>query len=324
VSEEKKPNDLAIERLAEVKQRSNEQTLIRRRLLANGYTPLANKGKVPIPSGWQKLRIDEEKIAEWDRMAIHPTTGVRLESGLAVADFDIDDRAAMDAIINSMPEELRVALKDAPVRHSGGAKEAWFFRYLGAPFTRRSSSKFVAPEADPEKASGHQLEVFDGAPSKAGGSSRQFGAFRAHTFNSNTNEVKKEYGWRETSLLDVPLVKLPVLTKEQVDALCRHVDHMLIRLGWTSLEKKPLSEVKGKTAFKQTKVYDLTEDMVFDIAIGEPADGGPGEQVTLQQLMDLAKGCGPEKGVRLRATFVLLKDGERRGACSDTCRCKAF
>lgn len=233
-----------------------KQTAIRRKLLSNGYTPLANKDKMCILPGWPGLEVDEELIEEWSGALKYRATGVRLDNGLVMLDFDIDDEAAMDEIVLSIPDDLYAAFEACPVRRGKGAKEAWFAR-VERPFSRWASAAFIRPgeENDPEPAL-HRLEVF------GGGSPRQAGAYGAHTIGA-TGAVEREYRWADGwGLCEVPLEKLPVVTERQVELLCRHVNEELTRLGWP----RHLRSAGGKT--DAYEVFDLTEDMIFVTADG--------------------------------------------------------
>lgn len=44
------------------RERVEEQTRIRKALLANGYTPLANRDKMCVLTGWPGLNVDDAMI----------------------------------------------------------------------------------------------------------------------------------------------------------------------------------------------------------------------------------------------------------------------
>jgi hypothetical protein len=69
-----------------------ERTKLRLKLLANGYVPLLNHGKVTRLDGWPDLEVTEELIRSWDRSR-HASTGIRIEGGLGVVDVDVEDPA---------------------------------------------------------------------------------------------------------------------------------------------------------------------------------------------------------------------------------------
>ncbi|XAI95334.1 DNA primase/polymerase [Nostoc phage Nsp-JY18] len=232
------------------------QTAIRRQLLSNGYTPLANKDKMCILPGWSTIEVDEEMIEGWSDALKYRATGVRLDNGLVMIDFDIDDADAMLEIMQSIPDHLWEVLQHCPVRRGKGAKEAWFAR-AERPFMRWASAGFIHPghveQAEPPL---QRLEVFGGA------SARQAGVYGAHTIGAD-GSVKIEYTWLdERGLCEVPFEDLPLVTERQIEQLCRHVNEELARLGW----KRFLRSEGGKTDVYE--VFDLTEDMIFVTAEG--------------------------------------------------------
>lgn len=222
-------------------------TALRLKLLANGYTPIRNRDKIPAVKAWQKVKITGAEIKRWQRMSSARSTGLRIENGLAVIDFDIDDQEAMDsiyhAVLDALPELDRA---DVPllVRGGKGAKEAWFVR-TDEPFGRIFSSVWVRPGETADDGM-HRVEIF------AGGSPRQFGAFNWHTVG-----VLK-YRWRDQSPADIRLDQLPVLAKKQFFLICDIVSRKLEELGWHHMDRLPSGENLA------TRVYDLTEDMAFD------------------------------------------------------------
>ena len=227
------------------------QTAIRRQLLSNGYTPLANKDKMCILPGWSTIEVDEEMIEGWSDALKYRATGVRLDNGLVMIDFDIDDRDAVEHIIETMPDHLWNAFCRCPVRWGKGAKEAWFAR-VERPFMRWASAGYIHPDhGNDDEPPLQRLEVFGGA------SARQAGVYGAHTVGAD-GEVKIEYRWANgRGLLELPLEDLPLITEKQVEQLCRHVNEELERLSW----KRFLRSEGGKTDVYE--VFDLTEDMVF-------------------------------------------------------------
>jgi hypothetical protein len=146
-------------------------TSLRLRLLENGYTPIRNRDKRTFMKAWPTAEITPEEIARWERKFPQDTaTGLRLEDGLAVIDFDIDDPIMKDianAVLDAVPAlaDQRVPL---PVRFGKGSKEAWFVR-VDHPFGRLHSRAWLRPGTGPDEGA-HRVEVFGGA------SPRQFGA----------------------------------------------------------------------------------------------------------------------------------------------------
>jgi len=256
------------------------QTTIRRALLANGYTPLANKDKMCILRDWPRLHVDDAKIDEWSNQWKHRGTGVRIENGLVAIDLDIDDADAIAAIIDGLPDDIWALLESAPVRRGRGAKEAWFCRLADGDdaFYRLASAGFRADEA---AESVQRVEIF---ASPDGG--RQFGAFGAHTIGDD-GEVAVAYEWAGyRSLLDVPLAELPVLTRAQLVEVARTATRVLDNLMWVRDLKSP-----GGYSTNEP-IYDL-DDQTF-----ETRDHG---QVDLAELEDLAR---LYDGVRLSASWL--------------------
>ena len=211
-----------------------EQTEIRRRLLANGYAPLANKDKMCVLPGWPGMHIDEVQIDVWSQQLKWRATGVRVENGLVVIDLDVNDDTAMGAIIDALPDDIWAILQHAPVRRGKGAKEAWFCRLAEGEdgFYRLASAGF-RQAADDETV--HRVEIFAG---DEGG--RQFGAYGAHTIGPD-GEVAVSYQWADgLGLCAVPFADLPRLTRKQLATVADTATAALDRIGWQrDLKSKP-------------------------------------------------------------------------------------
>ena len=135
-------------------------TVLRRKLLHNGYTPLPEDDKVSPIKGWNTADVDEAAIDKWDRFRAKTGTAFRLQDDLMVLDFDVDDPEAMALIasrvlhyLNLTPDELPRVLR----RTGSGAKEAWFF-LIDTPFPRYASHTWSKPGEE----KGHRLEAFGG------------------------------------------------------------------------------------------------------------------------------------------------------------------
>ncbi len=98
------------------------QTNIRRALLANGYTPLANKDKMCILKGWPDLFVDAAQIDVWSGQLKWRATGVRIERALVAIDLDVNDADSINAIIDALPAHIWEQLKRAPVRLGKGGQ----------------------------------------------------------------------------------------------------------------------------------------------------------------------------------------------------------
>lgn len=229
---------------------------LRRQLVANGYTPLPNLDKRCVLPGWPDVIVDDETIGKWSRMRRYQATGLRIENRLAAIDIDVNDEQVVariaDMILDTVP-----ALDDATtpllVRRGKGHKEAWFVR-TAEIFSRLHTRRWVRP-GDSIDDGTHSVEIFGGA------SPRQFGAFGAHT-RSEEGEVLVEYRWDDASPLDTPIDRLPVLTKEQFVAISEGAERILQEAGYEPVARSSAGESEAH------RVYDLTDDMVFDMANG--------------------------------------------------------
>lgn len=227
------------------------QTLVRRRLLANGYTPLANKDKMCVLKGWSDMVVDEAKVEEWSQQLRWRATGVRVERGLAVVDVDVNDADAVAAIIDAIPADIWAILQDAPVRRGKGAKEAWFVRLADGeqPFYRLASAGFRQEDGDETV---HRVEIFAGE-----GGGRQFGVYGAHTMGED-DHPRVVYQWdNRRGLVEVPFDDLPRLTRAQLAAVADAATAALDALGWQR-------DVRSKAGFSSNvPIYDL-EDQEFE------------------------------------------------------------
>lgn len=232
----------------------DEQTRIRRALLAGGYTPLANKDKMCILLGWSSLVVDAALIDSWQDAWKYRGTGVRLDNGLCMIDMDINDEVMVAAICDTMPDDLWELFGTAPRRFGRGAKEAWFVR-VDRPFVRWASAAYFKA-GDDDDAPLQRLECF-------ANSGRQAGAFGAHTIGAD-NSVEVPYRWADdVSLLDIPLGELPQVTVEHVERLCDHVTATMAKAGW----RRKMNLRTGETT--EAEVFDLHDEMVFDTVEGE-------------------------------------------------------
>lgn len=223
---------------------------LRLHLLANGYSPIRNMDKRTFMAAWPSTVIDDAEIRSWTRkFSRHAATGLRVENGLCIIDFDIDDTPAMEAltaaVLDAHPE-----LEQTLLRWGKGAKEAWFLR-CDETFTRLHTRSFVKPGEVADDGT-YRVEIF------GGGSPRQFGAFGPHTIDERTREVKVAYEWADdVSPATVPLADLLEVPKAVLWSVIDIAEAVLIEAGWTLHEKS----TKGESA--SGKVYDLTSDMLF-------------------------------------------------------------
>jgi hypothetical protein len=261
------------------------QTDIRRRLLANGYSPVPNYDKRCFMVGRNDVVVDGALIDVWSTQLKNLSTGVRVQWPLVAIDIDVDDVPALEAIVDALPEELWDKVRHAPVRRSSSrTKEAWFVRLDEGcdPFSRLTSASFFHPEdPDGEDGTTHRVEIF--GPE----SGQQMGVFGAHTRDdSDVTVVHKDYVWDGPSLLDVAIWDLPVLTRAEVAAIADTATRVLTDIGWGR-------KLRSKSGFSSPQtLFDLGEDKAFEIT--------GGETLSLGELLDVARG---ERGVRLAASF---------------------
>ena len=273
----------------------NTITELRLQLLENGYSPIRNRDKRTFMPAWPDVELTAEEITRWERkFSRDKGTGLRVENGLAVIDFDINDKVAMDMIADRVCEripklgDLNAALC---VRLGKGAKEAWYVR-TDEDFGRIHSRSWTRPGEGVDDGT-HRVEIFGGA------SARQFGSFGPHTV-ADDGTVEVEYRWVDRSPLDTPQSELPELTKKEFFEIADIVEEVLRELGWGQVERSTAGENDA------IRVYDLTDDMQFDL--------NTGDTVSLQQLRELAA-ADPDGGLRCSASWLEGAEAVNRSRC---------
>lgn len=270
-------------------------TELRKQLLANGYSPIRNRDKRTFMQGWPTVEITETEIDSWARKHKRDkATGLRIEDGLCAIDFDINDKAAMVEIANRIfDRNLKLGDVNAALlsRLGKGFKEAWFVR-TDEEFGRLHSRGWTRP-GEGADAGVHRVEIFGGA------SARQFGAFGPHTVTDD-GVVEVTYRWPERSPLDTRQSELPELTKAELHEIVDIVEEVLLELGWQPV----LLSTKGENDAQ--RVYDLTEDMSFDLDTGDT--------VSLFELRELAAGQH-DGGLRCSASFLEGDGAVNRTRC---------
>lgn len=264
---------------------------LRTQLVANGYSPLPNVGKACYLEGWPKVEITPEVLARWSRRhSRFQDTGLRVENGLAVIDLDINDEAGAAAVAAAIEAEFP-ALLSALVRYGKGYKEAWFCR-TAEPFSRIHTFRFWAPGLnDPDVNEAHCVEIF------GGGSPRQFGAFGAHTRDKAGDVVVAyewagDFGpdqgpdWAPQSPANTPLADLPELSKADFFKIAEIAEATLRARNFEQVTRSTSGESEA------VRVYDLTDDMVFEC----------NDEVTrsLAELRDVAG----QEGLRCSASWL--------------------
>lgn len=269
-------------------------TEIRKQLLANGYTPLPNLDKRCVLPDWPRVAVTDQTVDKWARMRRYAATGVRVENGLAVIDIDVNDAAMTTAIsdwiVRNIPE-LGDAAAPWLVRVGKGHKEAWFVR-TSETFSRLHTRRWVRP-GDTADDGTHSVEIF------GGGSPRQFGAFGAHT-REDDGTVTVEYQWVEgASPADTPLSDLPVLTKAQFAAIADAAEALMRDAGWSAVARSSAGESESQ------RVYDLTDDMIFDLA--------DGRSLSLPQLRQALE--AEPSGLRCSASWLEGEEAKNTSRC---------
>ena len=136
-------------------------------------------------------------------------------------------------------------IKQAPARFGSGESVTYFTQLAVGEelFVRHASRKYAKPaeiadwRADPEqKPKHHQVEIFGGAPTKAGKVSRQFGIYGPHTRASGGVEGIL-YAWADgPTLADTPLHGLPTVTVAQVHEVLDRFDTAAVAAGFEAIE----------------------------------------------------------------------------------------
>lgn len=267
-------------------------------MLANGYTPTRNRSKITYQVGWPSAVVDEAEIKRWSRrFSRDQATGCRIEDSLAAIDIDIDDKTLVDRIANRILDiapELENENVPLLVRRGKGAKEAWFVR-TDETFSRIHSRAWTRPGAAVD-AGAHRVEIFGGAVA------RQFGVGNWHTLPSDECPDGIRYAWAGPSPADTPKSELPVLTKAQFFAIVDAAEAELKAAGWSPVEKSQKGESDA------VRVYDLTEDMQFDLNTGDTVS-----LLALRELAAAVHGTGDE--LRCSASFLEGPSAVNRTRC---------
>ena len=135
------------------------RTAFRLAMLANGFQPLLNDCKRSIETGWPTRVVDEAEVKSWDRSAL-TSTGMKLDSDLAVIDVDVKDAGLVDALAGALDERFPELFARGLVRHAGGPKEAWIAR-VDEPFRRLASRRWYrGSDPDDPAVPKHMVECF--------------------------------------------------------------------------------------------------------------------------------------------------------------------
>ncbi len=242
-------------------------TSIRLRLFQNGYHPILCHGKVPAMAGWNSTTYvteqlhdgprgkTAERIESWrKRFSQAVTTGVRIEGGLLVIDIDVDDFAAVEALLMLIAAIAPQVAAFAPTRYGGGEKMALFCRVEGEDFIRIASHKYRRPVDGVDKY--HAVEIFGGRPFRSGVCSRQFAIYGPRSYDDN-GVVTSAYVWAEgvPELADVKLADLPTFSKAQAYAIAAAFEEWAKAAGWILVAGLDEGDGEGRD------VYDIDRDL---------------------------------------------------------------
>lgn len=268
-----------------------EKTQLRLKLLENGWSPIPNRDKRTFLEGWPSIEIMPELIRQWGRARRWPATGLRIENGLAVIDIDVNDQKAFDAVWAAMAAADPDIVQCGLLRRGKGCKVALFVR-VEEPFAYMHTRRWRWPGAGPDDET-MAVEIFGGA------AARQFGAFGPHTI-TEADEVLVEYRWDEGgSPAEVRLDELPVFPRRRLSKLCDTAERALEAVGFEPVPRSTFGENEP------TRVYDLVEDMVFELE--------DGRALSLPDLRDaLAAG---ESDLRCSASWLEGPQAKRRDRC---------
>jgi hypothetical protein len=273
------------------RERAAEQTEIRRRLLENGYVPLANRDKMCVLPGWPGIAVDAGVIDGWADQLRYVATGVRVEGPLVVLDFDIDDVAMLDEVWARLPVRIRRLLDRAPMRFGGGDKFALFMRRAEGESVGYMISQGYAPPGSDRLM---RVEVF------GSGAVRQVGVYGAHS-HAPDGSVARAYSWADgRGLVEVGLDDLPEISVADVTVVLDAASTAMRDGGWTYEVVTRVGEVDGRPRF------DIVEDAVF-----ETKDHG--EVVGIEALEALCDVGGP--GVRLSCSWLEGSSAKNLSRC---------
>lgn len=219
-----------------------DRTELRLRLYQNGFTPLPNFHKMCLLKEWSTVTVTPELIGsrEWARSNRDRDTGIRCGDVIAI-DWDINDADLLNRLLDEIVA-AGVIEESTFVRIGKPPREMWLYR-TSDKIGKRTTGFFRRPGAD-EDVKAEQVEVL--------GAGCQFAAY-------GMRDDETPYTWPADSLLDFQYRDLPEITLAQVEAVKTFASEFFERHG---LERKSAA---GGTDEGYTHVYDLTDDMVFDV-----------------------------------------------------------
>ena len=205
------------------------RTAYRLAMLANGFQPLLNDCKRSIEKGWPTKIVDEAEVLAWDRSAL-TSTGLKLDSDLAVIDVDVSDAVLVEALASAFNSRFPELFVHGLVRHAGGVREAWIAR-VDEPFRRLASRRWYrGSDPDDPAVPKHLVECFGAL------ATRQFAIDGPHA-RGRGGEVSSVYQFAGgASPATTPRVALPVLPKAAYAAACDLFDELAQAAGLTAVK----------------------------------------------------------------------------------------
>ena len=206
------------------------RTTFRLAMLRNGFWPLLNDCKRSIEPGWPITIPAETEVLSWDRSAL-TSTGLKIDGDLAVIDVDVSEADFVDALASAFDQSFPELFAHGLVRHSGGAKEAWFAP-VDEPFARFASRRWYrGSDPDDPAVAKHLVECFGSR------GTRQFGIDGPHSRNSR-GEVISTYRFAGgASPATTPRASLPVLPKAAYTLACDLFDGIAAAAGLTAVKE---------------------------------------------------------------------------------------
>jgi hypothetical protein len=214
------------------------RTAFRLAMLANGFAPLLNDCKRPIEKGWPRKTVDEAEVRSWDRSAL-TSTGMKLDSDLAVIDVDVADAALVEALASALSGRFAELFARGLVRHAGGPKEAWIAR-VDKPFVRLASRRWYrGSDPDDPAVSKHLVECFGSL------GTRQFAVDGPHARNG-AGKVTSIYQFvGGASPATTPRASLPALPHAAYELACDQFDKIAAAAGLTAVNRSGRGNGRG-------------------------------------------------------------------------------
>jgi hypothetical protein len=213
------------------------RTRFRLDMLRNGFQPLLNDCKRSIETGWATRIVEEAEVLSWDRSAL-TSTGLKLDSDLAVIDVDVVDAPLVDALASALDASFPELFRHGLVRHAGGPKEAWIAR-VDTPFLRLASRRWYrGSDPDDPAVPKHQVECFGSL------GTRQFAIDGPHARNRHGSVISAYRFTSGASPATVPRASLPVLPKAAFGLACDLFDRIAAVAGLAAVARSSQSEAR--------------------------------------------------------------------------------